>query len=180
MAIVVIILRISKFVSRVAHRFDHCLPSIARRRRARSLKYLNSRDDQRQHLNTSGHSTSKGIQIEHPHLLSTSTTGAHPSSTFANQRPHSSMISSENLSDREALLQQGISTSLDNLYEEIKEHHHHHQQEQRGEMNFTLGNHPETNTYLEPRSIEERRKLFDDTRSSQPIRDHREVFYYEC
>ena len=153
MAIVVIILRIAKSVARVVQLFDRCLPSISRRRRAQSLKYLNNQDDQRRHLNTSGHSTSKGIQIEHPHLLP------------------SSMINSENLSDREALLQQGISTSLDNLYEEIKEHHH--QQQQRGEMNFTLGKHPEINPYLAPKSI-------DDTHSSQPIRDHREVFYYEC
>lgn len=151
MAIVVIILRVTKFVARVVQLFDPCLPSIARRRRARSLKYLNNQEDQRRHLNTSGHSTSKGIQIEHPHLLP-------------------AMIHSENLSDREALLQQGISTSLDNLYEEIKEHQ---QQQQREEMNFTLGKHPEMNSYLAPRSI-------DDTRSSQPIRDHREVFYYEC
>ena len=148
--------------------------SVDRRRRAQSLKYLSNREDQRQHLNPSGHSTSKGIQIEHPHLLSTTatTTSAAPSS-FASHRPHSSMISSENLSDREALLQQGTSTSLENFYEEIEEHHHH--QQQREGMNLALGN-----PYLESRSIEDRRKLFDDTRSSQPIRDHREVFYYDC
>jgi hypothetical protein len=147
-----------------------------RRRRARSLKYLKSDDDHRQHLNASSpdhHHPKKPIQIEHPHLLSSSSiigTNHH--------RPNSSSsITNDGLSDRESLLKQAnrtaaISTDIDNFYEEIKE--------QQQQANLALGTNPDMNHYLEPKSFEDRRKFFEDKKSSQPIRDHREVFYYEC
>ena len=64
------------------------------------------------------------------------------------------------------------STDIDNFYEEIKE-------QQQQQMNLALGNNSDTNPYLEPKSFEDRRKFFDDHKPSPPIRDHREVFYYE-
>jgi hypothetical protein len=148
----------------------------SRRRRARSLKYLNTEDDHRQHLNASAsspdyhHPPKKPIQIEHPHLLS--------SSTIVGHRPNSStsIITNDTLSDRESLIKQAhrltaISTNIDNFYEEIKE---------QQQANLALGNNSEKNPYLEPKSFEDRRKFFEDNKSSHPIRDHREVFYYEC
>ena len=154
-----------------------------RRNRTRSIKYLKSDDDHRQHLNATTssppnypHSPKKPIQIEHPHLLSSSSP-IDPN----HHRPHSStsITTNDTLSDRESLLKQAHrsnarSTNIDNFYEEIKE------QQQQQQANLALGNHPDPNPYLEPSSLEARRKLFEDMNSSQPIRDHREVFYYEC
>ena len=151
-----------------------------RRGRARSIKYLKSDDDHRQHLNASTsspdypHLPKRPIQIEHPHLLSSS------SSIGTNHhRPHSStsITTNDTLSDRESLLKQAHrgntrSTNVDNFYEEIKD--------QQQQANLALGNQPDPDVYLEPKSLESRRRLFEDMNSSQPIRDHREVFYYEC
>jgi hypothetical protein len=64
------------------------------------------------------------------------------------------------------------STNIDNFYEEIKE--------QQKQDNLGLGNNQDINPYLEPKLFEDRKKFFEDNKSSQPIRDHREVFYYEC
>jgi hypothetical protein len=183
--IVLIIVRISKSVLFSFHVF---LSSIFhyRRRRARSIKYLSSDDDHRQHLNASTSppdyhhhhhppTPKKPIQIEHPHLLSSSTTiGTN------HHRPNSSTstITNDTLSDRESLLKQAhrmtaISTNIDNFYEEIKD--------QQQQANLALGNNSDINPYLEPKSFDDRRKFFEDNKSSShPIRDHREVFYYEC
>ena len=130
-----------------------------RRRRATNLKYLTNDDDHRQHLNASSdhhHHPSRPIQIEHPHLLSTSPTII-PSLNHHRPNSSSSIINNDKLSDRESLLKQShrtnaTSTNIDNFYEEIKEQHQ--------QVNLDLGN----DQYLEPKSI----------------RDHREVFYYEC
>lgn len=56
--------------------------------------------------------------------------------------------------------------NLENCYEEIDD-------DQRMMMD-DLENQSELNAYLEPKFIDERRKLVEN-----PIRDHREVFYYE-
>jgi len=146
---------------------------ISKRRRVRSLRYLKSDDDHRQHLNASSpdhHPPTRPIQIEHPHLLSSS-------STIGHRPDSSSSIINDGLSDRESLIKQAhhtnaISTNIENFYEEIKE--------QQQQVNLGLGNNRDTNHYLEPKSFEDRRKFFEDNKSSQPIRDHREVFYYEC
>jgi hypothetical protein len=66
-----------------------------------------------------------------------------------------------------------LSTNLDNFYEEIKE-------QQQQQINLALGNNSDTNPYLEPKSFEDRRKFFEENKPLPPIRDHREVFYYEC
>ncbi len=154
-----------------------------RRRRAQSLQYLKSDDDHRQHLNASTSPSDrhpkKPIQIEHPHLLSSSS-AILPSPIGTNHhRPNSSIsiLTNDGLSDRESLLKQAprttaISTNIDNFYEEIKE--------QQQQANLALGNNHDTNPYLEPKSFEDRKKFFEENKSSQPIRDHREVFYYEC
>lgn len=61
-----------------------------------------------------------------------------------------------------------VSNEIDNLYEEIKE-----QQQQNALALSRHGNVTEPfNPYLEA-------KYFPDVKS-QPIRDHHEVFYYEC
>ena len=154
---------------------------LSRRRRAQSLKYLKTDDDHRQHLNASTASPEyphcspkKPIQIEHPHLLSST----------IHHRPHSanSMTTNETLSDRESLLKQTHSGNVrnstsENFYDEIKDPSSTYVQQ----TNLALGKtHPDTNLYLEPKSFEDRRKFFDENKSTQPIRDHREVFYYEC
>ena len=147
--------------------------TIFRRRRAASMKYLKSDDDHRQHLNASStdyHHPQKPIQIEHPHLLSSSTIIP---SLPSNHRVNTLSGIHDGLSDRESLIQQlghsyATSTNLDDFYEEIKEQH-------QQPIHLDLG----TNPYLEPKSFDDRRKLFEDHRLSQPIRDHNEVFYYE-
>ena len=135
---------------------------------------MKTEDDHRQHLNASTSSPDyshyppkKPIQIEHPHLLSSSN---------LTTRPHSS-TTNETLSDRESLLKQAhhgnvLNSTIENFYEEIKE---------QQATNLALGKtHPDNNLYLEPKSFEDRRKFFDDRKAPQPIADHREVFYYEC
>jgi len=105
--------------------------------------------------------------------LSASTIGTN------HHRPNSStsIITNDGLSDRESLLKQpsraiATSTNIDNFYEEIKE--------QQQQDNLGLGNNQDINSYLEPKLFDGRKNLFEDNKSSQPIRDHREVFYYEC
>ncbi|CAF1449560.1 unnamed protein product [Adineta steineri] len=145
---------------------------ISKRRRAESLKYLKSDDDHRQHLNASSpdyhHRPKKTIQIEHPHLLSSSPTiiSSLPNTNHRTNISSSSIVN-DSTSDRESLLKQSsrintTSTNNDNFYEEIKDH--------QQAINLDLGN----NHYLEPKSFEDRRKFFEDTKSSSPIRDHRE------
>jgi len=80
------------------------------------------------------------------------------------------MINNDGLSDRESLLKlpsrtHATSTNIDDFYEEIKEQQH--------QTNLGLGTNHDINPYLDPKS-------FEDTKSSKPIGDHREVFYYEC
>ncbi|CAF5061089.1 unnamed protein product, partial [Rotaria magnacalcarata] len=132
---------------------------ILKSRRARTLKYMRKEDDHRQHfsappanLNDNRHPT-RGIKIEHPHLLSSPPKMISPSVPVHDNEP-----------DRETLLKHGhqinaASTNTDNFYEEIKEH--------QQQTNFNLGNYPEL-------------KNFEDNKSSQPISDHREVFHNEC
>ncbi|CAF2140111.1 unnamed protein product [Rotaria magnacalcarata] len=127
---------------------------ILKSRRARTLKYMRKEDDHRQHfsappanLNDNRHPT-RGIKIEHPHLLSSPPKIISPSVPVHDTEP-----------DRETLLKHGhqinaASTNTDNFYEEIKEH--------QQQTNFNLGNYPEL-------------KNFEDNKSSQPISDHRET-----
>jgi hypothetical protein len=146
-----------------------------RRRRAQSLRYLKSNDDHHEHLNASlsdHHYPKKPIQIEHPHLLSSSPTiiSSLPSTNHHRPNSSSSMINNDGLSDRESLLKlpsrnNATSTNIDDFYEEIKE--------QQQQTNLGLGTNHDINPYLDPKS-------FEDHKSSKPIGDHREVFYYEC
>lgn len=174
-----IIIRISKLVSFFLiniKKKNQDLCDFLRSHRTKTIKYLKSDDDHRQHLNESvcspdsndhqSHQPKRPLQIEHPHLLS-------------NINHHRI---NDNLSDRESLLKQptshiqAISTTIDNFYEEIKEQQHHHQN------HLDTENNQDKNTYLEPKSFTDRKKFFEDNnnKSSQPpIRDHREVFYYE-
>ncbi|CAF2384609.1 unnamed protein product [Rotaria sp. Silwood2] len=141
---------------------------ISKRRRAQTLKYLKSDNDHHQHLNASAslhdrHNPKKIIQIEHPHLLSTSPKIISSSSNIINDNP----------SDRETLLKRPpqintTSTNIDNFYEEIKD-------QQQQQVNLTLGNIHDTKQYIEPKSFEERKKFLEDNKSSQPIHDHRET-----
>lgn len=104
-----------------------------RKRRAKTLRYLQTDDDHREHLNSSKTPPSRPLQIEHPHLRPT--TGL----------PQES---------RESLLKQATSMNWENSYEEILD-------EQRLMMN-DLENSSEFNTYLEPKFGDERRKLVEN------------------
>ncbi|CAF1246546.1 unnamed protein product [Rotaria sordida] len=79
---------------------------ISKRRRTRTLKYLKPDDDHHQHLNEptslhDRHHPKKPIQIEHPHLLSTSP-----------KHISSSNINHDNISDRETLLKHPPSINI--------------------------------------------------------------------
>lgn len=91
----------------------------------------------------------------------------------------------DGLSDRESLIKptdqmqsrsNATNTDIDNFYEEIKE-----QQQQTA---LALGRNDSKgdliNPYLEAKCFEPKKNLFQGNNSSQPIRDHHEVFYYEC
>jgi hypothetical protein len=127
---------------------------------------------------------SKSLQVEQPYLASSSP-AILPSSN--GNRPHSassttsSIImhqSNDGISDRESLikpidqLQSRPAADIDNLYEEIKE-----QQQQTA---IALGLNGNKNPYLEAKSFEQKKHFFKGNKSAQPIRDHHEVFYYEC
>jgi hypothetical protein len=160
-----------------------------RRRRARCLRYLKSDDDHHQHLNTpttshDHHHHVKALHIEQPYLVSSSPAILPLASGNGHNRPNSAASTTssiiahrtnDGLSDCESLIQSNgqtqshPNTDLDNFYEEIKE-----QQQQTALALGTNGNKGDIiNPYLEAKS------LFQDSKSSQPIRDHHEVFYYE-
>lgn len=80
------------------------LVRIFKRRRARSLRYMKAND---QHLNEHQHQSKRGIQIEHPHLLS-STTILGPT--------HRTTINNDNRSDCESLLKQTNQNTDMNTY----------------------------------------------------------------
>ena len=126
-------------------------------------------DDHRQQLNTSGGHHSKGLQIEQPYLDSSIATIL-PPSVHDHNRPHSASSTTssiimhqmnDGISDRESLIKPIDQISarpnadIDNFYEEIKE------QQQQTALALGINNHK--NQPLVP-----------------PIRDHHEVFYYEC
>lgn len=144
-------------------------------------------DDHRQQLNIpikSSDHHQKNLQIEQPYLVS-ATPAILPSGNNHN-RPHSASSTTssiimhqmhDGLSDRESLIkpinpiQSHTNKDIDNLYEEIKEQQH--------QTALALGINGNKNViinpYLEPKKI-----LFQGQPSVQPIRDHHEVFYYEC
>jgi len=167
-----------------------------RRRRARKIRYLKKDDDQRQQLNnpiTSSdhhHHDQKGLQVEPPYLASSSPT-IFPSSGNNHNRPHSASSTTssiimhqmhDGLSDHENLIksinqiQSRPNKDIDNLYEEIKE--------QQIQTALALGINANKgdiiNPYLEAKCFEQKKPFFQGQQSAQPIRDHHEVFYYEC
>ena len=92
----------------------------------------------------------------------------------------------DGLCDRESLIKPAAATAqptrtpteIDNFYEEIKE-----QQQQTAlalSMNGSKGD--SLNPYLEAKYFEQppEQPLFQGHPSAQAIRDHHEVFYYEC
>lgn len=91
----------------------------------------------------------------------------------------------DGLSDRESLIKPTnqiqprsnvTNADIDNFYEEIKE-----QQQQTA---LALGKNDLKgdiiDPYLEAKYFEPNKNIFQGRNSSQPIRDHNEVFYYEC
>jgi len=88
----------------------------------------------------------------------------------------------DGISDCESLIkpigqiQSRSDKDIDNFYEEIKE-----QQQQTA---LALGIHSNKgdiiNPYLEAKCFEQKKPLFQGQQSAQPIRNHHEVFYYEC
>jgi hypothetical protein len=160
-----------------------------RRRRARSLRYLKSDDDHRQHLNAPS-SPIKAHQIEQPHLISSSP-AILPTSGNGHHRPNSASSTTssiiihqmnDGLSDRESLIkpsgliQSRTNADIDNFYEEIKE------QQQQTALALGVNDHKGDllNPYLEAKSFEQKQTLLQGNNPAQPIRDHNEVFYYEC
>jgi hypothetical protein len=158
-----------------------------RRRRARSLRYLKSDADHRERLNAPPPAPDvKSFQIEQPYLVSSSPTILPSSTGNGHNRPHSASSTTssiimqqvnDGISDRESLIkpinqtQSHPNTDIDNFYEEIKE-----QQQQTalalgatGNKGDLINSHPET-----------KKNFFQGNKSIQPIRDHHEVFYYEC
>lgn len=158
----------------------------------RSPRYLKSDDDHRQRLNaptTSPNHHGKSHQDEQPYLVSSSPT-TFLSATNVHNRPNSASSTTssiilhqvnDGLSDRESLIKpidqlqshsKGLNTDIDNFYEEIKE-----QQQQTA---LALGKGDLINPYLEAKCFETKNIIFQGNQSTQPIRDHNEVFYYEC
>ena len=131
-------------------------------------------------------------QIEQPYLDSSAATILPPPSAPQSHRPHSASSTTssiimhqmtDGISDRESLIKPLVPPAvaplaqsrphgdIDNFYEEIKE-----QQQQTAlalAMNGSKGD--LTNPYLEAR-----KSFFQGQSTVPPIRDHHEVFYYEC
>ena len=93
----------------------------------------------------------------------------------------------DGLSDRESLIKPAVATAqptrapteIDNFYEEIKEQ----QQQTALALSMSSGTTGDSsNPYLEAKYFEQspEQALFQGHPSSQAIRDHHEVFYYEC
>ncbi len=88
----------------------------------------------------------------------------------------------DGLSDRESLIkpigqiQPRTDKDIDNFYEEIKEQ----QQQTALALGINANKGDLINPYLEAKSFEQKKSLFQGQKSAQPIRDHHEVFYYEC
>ncbi|UJR09528.1 hypothetical protein I4U23_013765 [Adineta vaga] len=171
---------------------------ISKRRRERSLKYLQSDENHHEHLNSSktspdnNHHRGKNLHIEQPYLVSSSPAMFPLTSGNSHNRPHSASSTTssiiihqtnDSISDRESLIKSTDlirshpNADIDNLYEEIKEQ----QQQTALALGIHNGSKSELiNPYLEAKSFEQNQSNFKDSRSSQPIRDHHEVFYYEC
>ncbi|CAF4274020.1 unnamed protein product [Rotaria sp. Silwood2] len=171
------------------------LTRITKSRRARARRYLKSEDDHRQRLNAPTISPDhryhgKDLRIEQPYLTSSSPIIL-PSSSLTvtgHNRPNSASSTTssiiihqinDGLSDRESLIKpinqieprsNATNTDIDNFYEEIKE-----QQQQTA---LALGRNDIkgdiVNPYLEAKSFEPKKHLFQGNKSSQPIRDHNE------
>ncbi|CAF3713697.1 unnamed protein product [Rotaria sordida] len=171
---------------------------IVKHRQIRARRYLKSEDDHRQRLNTPTispthhHHHGKDLQIEQPYLTSSSPTILPSSSLIVNNhnRPNSASSTTSSIiihqmndgqSDRESLIKpinqiqsrtNVTNTDIDNFYEEIKE-----QQQQTA---LALGKNNNDikgdilNPYLEAKSFEQKKNLFQGNKSSQPIRDHHE------
>ncbi|CAF1399920.1 unnamed protein product [Adineta ricciae] len=162
-----------------------------RRRRERSSKYLKSEENHHEHLNSSktspasNHHHGRNLQTEQPYLISSSPAILPLTSGNVANRPHSASSTTsstiihqpnDGVSDLESLIKP-VNADIDNLYEEIKEQQHQTalalaiQNGAKGES---------SNPYLEAKTFEQKQSTLQDSRSSQPIRDHHEVFYYEC
>lgn len=183
----------SRFYSSTPHTSsDHCFSnlkvyfafsnvnnqSISFRRRRRARRYSKTDDDHRQQLNIPDH------QMEPPYLDSSAATILPPS---APPRPHSASSTTssiimhpmnDGISDRESLIKPVIPPvqsrphgEIDNLYEEIKEQQH----QTALALGMTGSKGDLTNPYLEAR-----KSFFQGQSTVPPIRDHHEVFYYEC
>ena len=152
-----------------------------RRRRARALRYLKSNDDHPH--------APVDHQIDQPRLLSSSSPVMLPSVGHGHQRPHSASSTTSSIimhqindgvSDRESLIKPSAPAAsrphgdIDNFYEEIKEQ----QQQTALALSMQGATGDASNHYLVAK-----KPLFQGkppSSSSQPIRDHHEVFYYEC
>jgi len=88
----------------------------------------------------------------------------------------------DGLSDRETLIksinqiQSRPDKDIDNLYEEIKEQQH----QTALALGININKGDIINPYLEAKYFEQKKPFFQGQQSAQPIRDHHEVFYYEC
>lgn len=166
-----------------------------RRRRKRPIRYLKSEDDHLQQLNLpitspDHHHHGKNLQAEPTYLASSSPTILPSGNNNNNNRPHSASSTTSSIimhqnhdgqSDLESLIKpvnpQSSHTNkdIDNFYEEIKEQQH------------------QTALALNGNKMNEKRSIFfilyqikcffEGQASSSavpPIRDHHEVFYYEC
>lgn len=184
----------SRFYSSPHHNTsDHCLSnlkvyftlsnvnnqSISFRRRHRARRYSKTDDDHRQQLNVPDH------HMEPVYLDSSAATILPPS---APPRPHSASSTTssiimhpinDGISDRESLIKPVVPPiaqsrshgDIDNFYEEIKEQ----QQQTALALGLTGSKGDLTNPYLEAR-----KSFFQGQSTVPPIRDHHEVFYYEC
>ena len=126
--------------------------NIFRRLRQRSLRYLRpeDEDEHRQHLN----------KVDSPHLQSSAPVLLPPTAPP---------------SDRDFLIKKDSNhRELDNLYEEIKE------QQQQAALALSKSKGEIFNPYLEAECFEQEKLLLKDHSSVPAIRDHHEVFYYEC
>jgi len=146
---------------------------LVRQRPRRDSQYIKDNDDQRQQLNQ-------------PYLTTASPALLLP----GQQRPQSAYSTTSSIvmqqihddtSDRETLIRSNTekptapSNDIDNFYEEIKE------QQQQTALALRMNSNP--NLYLEPNDFQDTKPFFQgqqQQQTAQPIRDHHEVFYYEC
>ena len=185
LAVILTLVRLSKSVVLFSH-LKHQPPvfiALRRRRRARALRYLKSNDDHPH--------APVDHQIDQPRLLSSSSPVMLPSVGHGHQRPHSASSTTSSIimhqindgvSDRESLIKPSAPAAsrphgdIDNFYEEIKEQ----QQQTALALSMQGATGDASNHYLVAKKPLFQGKPPSSSSSSQPIRDHHEVFYYEC